>query len=213
MRHLKLVKFVLILLFKITRKVISSVKRKLCSFYTHLLFISNDIDYSSINTLGIPIVQVGRNGKCVIEEKFVIVNDAVNGTLGRCNRCKILVYPNALLKIGVNVGMSNTTIVATKSIELGNNLIIGGGTTIVDSDFHSLNPSYWHTSADELHMKSSPVRINDNVFIGMDSIILKGVTIGNNVIIAAASVVSKNIPDNEIWGGNPAVFIKKNISK
>jgi len=47
----------------------------------------------------------------------------------------------------------------------------------------------------------------------MDCIILKGVTIGNNVIIAAGSVISKDIPNNEIWGGNPAVFIKNNVSK
>jgi acetyltransferase-like isoleucine patch superfamily enzyme len=88
--------------------------------------------------------------------------------------------------------------------------MIGGGVTIVDSDFHSLNPLHWHTNADEKNMISSPVHIKDNVFIGMDSIILKGVTIGSNVIIAAGSVVFKDIPDNQIWGGNPARFIRNN---
>jgi acetyltransferase-like isoleucine patch superfamily enzyme len=112
--------------------------------------------------------------------------------------------------IGNNVGMSNTTIVATKSITIGNNIMIGGGVTIVDSDFHSLNSLHWHTNADEKNMISLPVVIKDNVFIGMDSIILKGVTIGNNVIIAAGSVVSKDLPNNQIWGGNPARFIRNN---
>ena len=69
--------------------------------------------------------------------------------------------------------------------------------------------SHWRTPLDEQFMKSRPVVIGDNVFIGMDSIILKGVTVGNGAIIAAGSVVSKDIPENEIWGGNPARFIKK----
>lgn len=49
--------------------------------------------------------------------------------------------------------------------------------------------------------------IGDNVFIGINSIILSGSNIGNNVIIGAGSVVSGRIPDNEVWGGNPAKFI------
>jgi len=88
--------------------------------------------------------------------------------------------------------------------------MIGGGVQIVDSDFHSLNAKYWFTLNDEKHMKSFPVRIGNNVFLGMGSIILKGVSIGNNSIVAAGAIVSKDIPDGEIWGGNPARFIKKN---
>lgn len=48
------------------------------------------------------------------------------------------------------------------------------------------------------------IHIGNNVVIGSDSIILYGKTIGNNVIVAAGSVVTKNIPDNEVWGGDPA---------
>ena len=54
----------------------------------------------------------------------------------------------------------------------------------------------------------SPVIIEDNVFIGARSIILKGVTIGRNSIVGAGSVVTKSIPSNQIWGGNPAKFIR-----
>jgi acetyltransferase-like isoleucine patch superfamily enzyme len=139
-----------------------------------------------------------------------LINKAKFAILGKNNRCKIVVTSGGKLVIGNNVGMSNSTIVATLSITLGNNILIGGGVTIVDTDFHSLNPSHWHTKADVENMKSSAVVINDNVFIGMNSIIGKGVTIGSNAIIAAGSVISKNIPENQIWGGNPAKFIKYN---
>lgn len=196
---------------RINKKIACSIKRRYCYYFTNVLFISNNIDYSSITTFGIPIIEVAKNGKCEIGENFACVNNAKSSTLGINRKCKLLVYENAVLKIGKNVGMSNTVIVATKSVEIGNNVMIGGGVTIVDSNFHSLNPIYWHTEYDEKYMKSTPVRIGNNVFIGMNSIILKGVAIGSNVVIAAGSVVSKDIPENQIWGGNPAAFIKNNI--
>lgn len=56
---------------------------------------------------------------------------------------------------------------------------------------------------------TKPVTIKENAFIGAHSTILKGVTIGKNSIIGACSVVTKNVPDNEIWAGNPAKFVKK----
>lgn len=55
---------------------------------------------------------------------------------------------------------------------------------------------------------TKPIVVGDNVYIGVRSIIMPGVTIGNNVIIAAGSVVTKNISDNSVWGGVPAQLIK-----
>lgn len=69
---------------------------------------------------------------------------------------------------------------------------------------HSLD-----TSKKGIHWKKSTVRIGNNCFIGANTIICSNVHIGNNVIIGAGSIVTKNIPDNEIWAGNPAKFIKK----
>ena len=59
--------------------------------------------------------------------------------------------------------------------------------------------------------RSGHVFIEKGAFIGANSIICKDVRIGRNVIIAAGSVVTKDIPDNEIWGGNPARYIKKRV--
>ena len=59
------------------------------------------------------------------------------------------------------------------------------------------------------HPKTAEVKIGNNVFIGANTIVLKGVTIGDRSIIGAGSVVTKNIPEDEIWGGNPAKFIRK----
>jgi acetyltransferase-like isoleucine patch superfamily enzyme len=158
---------------------------------------------------GMPIIEIKENGHFTFGDGLTMVNNQKFSTLGRITKCKLLVYSDANLTLGNNVAMSNTTIVATKEISIGNRVMIGGGVTIVDSDFHSMNADNWFTLKDETEMISLPVKIGNNVFIGMDSIILKGVSIGNNVRIAAASVVTQSIPDNQIWGGNPAKFIKE----
>lgn len=169
------------------------------------------IERSHIYTIGFPIID--NKGNLQIDEggKLIMVNNAKDATLGINRKCKLNIYKEATLHIKGKVRMSNTVIVATKKVTIGNNVMIGGGVTIVDSDFHSLNYNYWGTPNDEKQMKSIPVHIGNNVFIGMNTIILKGVTIGNGAVIGAGSVVSSNIPENEIWVGNPARFLKKRL--
>lgn len=180
------------------------------SLFLKLLLHYKKIHYSSITSVGFPLIQLKGRGKLSFGSNIVLINTFKASTLGENTRCKILVYDNAFLSIGNKVGMSNVTIVATKSISIGSNVMIGAGTTIIDSDFHSLNSIDWFTDQDEKKMCSKSVVIGDNVFIGMNTIILKGTTIGSNSIIAAGSVVSCSIPSNEVWGGNPARFIKEN---
>lgn len=184
--------------------------KNISSFYCKYLFRFHGINCNNFISYGIPNIQLFINSQLKIGKDFVMINNTRFSTLGKVNKCKFLIFENAKVLIGDKVGMSNCTIISKTCIELGNNLLIGGGVTIVDTDFHSLNSKDWHTIFDEKNMVSKPVFIGNNVFIGMDSIILKGVTIGSNVIIAAGSVVSSNIPSGEIWGGNPAKFIKMN---
>ena len=105
--------------------------------------------------------------------------------------------------------MSNTAIHCHKSITIGNFVNFGGGVMIFDTDFHSLD---WRDRRDGTDIQKraiAPVVIDDYAFIGADSIILKGVHIGEKSIVGAGSVVSKDIPAGEIWAGNPARFIKR----
>ena len=178
--------------------------------YVYLFCLKRKIGLHNFYSVGKPQLKV--DGKLTISNDTYItmINTAKDSTLGKSNPCKITVYKNAELSFLGKVGMSNTTIVATKKIKIGHNVMIGGGVTIVDTDFHSMSYTDWFTLNDEKNMKRKTVIIGDNVFIGMNSIILKGVTIGNGAVIGAGSVVSKNIPEGEVWAGNPAQFIKKN---
>ena len=79
----------------------------------------------------------------------------------------------------------------------------------MDTNFHSTNCRHRKDrTLDIANAKSAPVKIDDFVFVGARSIICKGVHIGEHSIISAGSVVVKDVPANEVWGGNPAVKIK-----
>lgn len=93
----------------------------------------------------------------------------------------------ASIKIGNNVGISGGSIVASKSIEIGDGTIIEANTVIIDTDFHPVkgkNRRYKKSG-----IRSAPVRIGKNVFIGMNCVILKGVSISDNATIPAGSIV------------------------
>ena len=120
-----------------------------------------------------------------------------------------IVYENAQISIGTNVGLSQSTLVAHANITIGNNVKIGGGTCIYTSDFHSLNANIRRTKNDIKSRKTSPVKIGNDVFIGAKCIILKGVEIGDRSIIGAGSVVTKSIPTYSVAVGNPCRVIRE----
>ena len=100
------------------------------------------------------------------------------------------------------------------SVQIGNNVVIGASTKINDSNDHCINylerrEERVYKDWSKLNIDHAPIVIEDDVFIGAHCIISKGVTIGARSIVAAGSVVVKSIPPDEVWGGNPARFIKK----
>lgn len=129
--------------------------------------------------------------------------------MGRNVKSAIFVKKQARLLIGDNVGMTSCCIRCSASITIGNNVKIGALTILSDSDAHSLDPNLRISKqSDAANVISKAITIGDNVFIGANCYISKGVSIGKNSIVGAFSVVTKNIPDNEIWAGNPARFIR-----
>ena len=115
-------------------------------------------------------------------------------------------FPESIIKIGANVATNNNLqIIAADTIEIGDYCLIGNSVQIIDFDAHGIDPRERRSSIG----KVSPVKIGKNVWIGNRVIILKGVTIGNNSIVAAGSVVTAgDYPPDSIIGGNPARIIK-----
>jgi len=158
-----------------------------CRFYGRLHF--RRVEYSTIAIgddctfrSGVRSNLIGLNRPCMIS------------TLRR----------DAAIRIGSGCGMSGTVIGAAQCIEVGNSVLIGANTTITDTDWHGTAPADRRKEG-----ASEPVIIEDNVLIGMNCIVLKGVTIGRNSIIGAGSVVTRSIPENVVAGGNPARILKE----
>jgi acetyltransferase-like isoleucine patch superfamily enzyme len=93
-------------------------------------------------------------------------------------------------------------IAAVKEISIGDNTIIGIQTVIYDTDWHGI---------DGAKVKVEPVSIGKNVWIGARAIILKGVKIGDNAVVAAGSVVTHDVEANTLVAGNPAGFVKNTM--
>lgn len=116
--------------------------------------------------------------------------------------------PSAAVRIGAHTGMNGISLTArSRTISIGENCRIGPNVVIVDSDYHAPWPPRQRRDKPGFE-EDADVTIEDNVWIGMNALILKGVTIGRNSIIGAGSVVSRDIPPDCLAAGVPARKVK-----
>ena len=206
---LKKSRMIFIYIFKLLRFFQFHIAPYFFTIYTRIYLWLNGVEFYSLKSNGIPFVNLAITGEIIIGKNFKINNNIISCQSGYNGKCRIEVHKNAKLLIGDNVGISATTITCFSNIIIENNVNLGVGVHIYDTDFHSINPEQrLNSQSDKMFKKNSPIVIEENVFVGAHSIILKGVRIGQNAVIGAGSVVTKNVPQNEIWAGNPARFIK-----
>lgn len=195
--------------YKMIGFVTNRVSRLIFQLISFLLFKINKIDFENgFVSNGIPILSV--QGIFKVGKNFKINNTINTNPIGRNHKCMFVVRKDAQLIMGNDVGMSGTTIVCQKGITIGNNVKFGGNVCVYDTDFHALDPNMRKDAQYDMKKTSKKeVNIDDNVFVGAHTTILKGVSIGENSIIGACSVVTKDVPSNQIWAGNPARFIRE----
>ncbi len=129
-------------------------------------------------------------------------------------RTSISTEEEAVIEIGSDSYIANASIVAAKRITIGSRVFVAGGVTIVDCDFHPLDPAARLADTIALApgadrskrqpLEIRPVTIGDDVWIGYNATVLKGVTIGNGAIVYPGSVVLRDVPDGVTVVGNPA---------
>jgi acetyltransferase-like isoleucine patch superfamily enzyme len=138
-----------------------------------------------------------------------IVSSSLRSTISLFTRVKISVFWDATVSIGNGVALNGTCITCrSTSISIGEGSMCAPNVIIVDSDFHAPWPPE-NRICNMGYERDSSVEIGRNVWIGMGSMVLKGVTIGDNSIIAAGSVVDTDIPPNVLAGGVPAKVIRE----
>ena len=153
---------------------------------------------------GYPFIRVGgRNSRIEIGENFTAISRIKDNSIGVPHKVVIrTVADGAEIVIGRDVGVSGCVISATKSIRIGDRVLIGSGALIFDSDLHPLETGIRHGRG-----ACAPIVIEDDVFIGARAIVLKGVTIGKGSIVGAGAVVTNDVPAGVHVGGNPAKVI------
>ena len=161
---------------------------------------------SPIQLFGHPVCSLYPGSSISLGSHVTLDSSLRANPLGGSSPCVLrTMTPTARLTLGDRVGLSSSTIVAGNSIEIGEDTILGAGSMVLDNDFHAIGSGFsWLT---EYSKNSKPVKIGRGCFIGARSIILKGVTLGDRVVIGAGSVVTKDVPAYTIAAGNPARIV------
>jgi acetyltransferase-like isoleucine patch superfamily enzyme len=115
--------------------------------------------------------------------------------------------PQLIVGDRVSINYRNLMSIA-KSITIGDHTMIAGGVSLFDNISHPVSPALRLAHQPISAEDAAPIVIGKNCWIGLNSIILRGVTIGDNSIVAAGAVVTKSVPPNTIVAGNPAVPVK-----
>lgn len=159
-----------------------------------------------LHLFGRPIIQRHRGSRICLGRGVVLNSHKCSNPLAP-NHPVVLATrtSNAQLVIGDNTGITGGTICSATSVALGSRVSIGANCVITDTDFHPLH--YLDRQIDTKNGASRPVVIEDDVFIGMNVLVLKGVKIGRGSVIGAGSVVTKDIPPLSKAAGNPAKVV------
>ena len=154
---------------------------------------------------GVPILRRFPNSHIAVGRRCTFRSSKRSNLCGINRPCYICtIHPESLISIGEECGFSATVISAALSISIGSRVLCGANTTITDTDWHALAPE----GRAEASAAMAPVVIEDDVWLGTDVIVLKGVTIGRNTVVAAGSIVVKSLPPNVLAAGRPAKVLR-----
>jgi acetyltransferase-like isoleucine patch superfamily enzyme len=152
-------------------------------------------------------LRVHRTGSIRIGDHCRIQSGFAGNPVGGGCRMALWVGPGARLQIGNRVGLSNSTIVCQRSVSVEDDVFLGGDCKVYDTDFHSLLAGV-RARPGNPGVRTAPVVIGRGAFVGGHSIVLKGVTIGEEAVVGAGSVVRAAVPARQVWAGNPAVHLR-----
>ncbi|WP_339921728.1 acyltransferase [uncultured Flavobacterium sp.] len=196
-------RFIIKILFYIYRKLIYYCVNHVWLRIIKWRFVNLNIK-GEIKLYGFPLFEI--YGETSIGSETAFISSTKYNPAGLFKPCNIYVAKEGVLNIGLGCGLSGVTIVCWNKIDIGDYVGLGANVSLWDTDFHGIKNSERVNSS---LVSTGAIKIGNYAWIGGNSIILKGVTIGDRSVVGAGSVVTKNIPQDEIWAGNPAKFIRK----
>lgn len=154
---------------------------------------------------GLPIWQRHPLSVIIVGEGCTFTSNRITNLFGIDRPCIISTHTKAArIEIGQRCGFSGTVIGAAQQVRVGNDVLCGANTLITDFDWHAIDPAMRRAGTPN----SNPVIIENNVWLGANVMVMKGVTIGKNSVIGAGSIVTADIPANVIAAGIPCKVLK-----
>jgi acetyltransferase-like isoleucine patch superfamily enzyme len=187
----------------------NEIRRLLCWPYIRTSFLINGISWKrDWRILGAPIIQRFPGSSIRLGERVIMRSWRTSNPVAPYHPVFLSTRTaGAEIIVGDDFGISGGSIIALERVIIGSRVLIGSNCLIADTDFHPLD-----SMARIEHPKdapSLPVEIGDDVFIGTQTIVLKGTRIGSGSIIGAGSVVAGDIPPGTIAAGNPVQVIRR----
>lgn len=185
----------------------SKVITFLASPFLKIILILNGVKYGKgIRVFGIPRIE--NKGSIILGNKMRLISAKCGYNSGNIAGGVFLrTSKSGKIVTGDEVYLNGTSIISEECITLGNRIMIGANTVIMDTNSHNVPYQNRLKRWDKIRRKA--VVIEDDVWIGANCFIMKGVRIGKGSIIGAGSVVNIEVKPFSIYAGNPAVFIKE----
>ena len=164
-----------------------------------------------LKTTGSCYFKLRKEGSITLADHVTLLAGWRSNLVGISNPVRIETLGNGTICIGNNTGGSGVVISSRSAIKIGDHVCMGANVRIADHDFHPLDPLKRRLARRESDksVSTEPIKIGNDVFIGTNSIILKGVCIGERTIVAAGSVIFRGkYPSDCIFAGNPAKIVK-----
>lgn len=181
---------------------------RIVGLFFKMIYFHSIIGIKDCKIIGFPIIVKVKSAEIRLAENVSINSNKRLYHLNMHSVVKLMAdAPNSKIYIGSNTRINGACIHAQNRIEIGKNCLIASNVQIMDSNGHELS---FNDVENRINTRDIPeeVIIGDNVWIGANSIVLPGVHIGNGSVIAAGSVVVKDVPPMSLYGGNPARLIK-----
>lgn len=143
-----------------------------------------------------------RGRPSIVNQGDMLIGDRVR-LVSTVATLELVTLPGAVLEIGNNVFINyGSSLVASRHVKVGNDCLIGTHVMVMDCDFHRVEDKRWDTTGE-------PTVLEDRVWLGNRSIVLKGVTIGHDAVVAAGSVVTRSVEPRTVVAGVPARVIRR----
>jgi Serine acetyltransferase len=194
-------------IYKGVRKIYHGIRNLVERLHCHIALKGNNASHSSFSSTGIRYICVAIGGARILGKNFSVHNGRRGNPITHSKPCTSFTGGRTTLTVGDNLRGSQTATPCHIELQIGNNVKIGGGSCIYDTDFDALNLGLETNPSTNFKNKIGRLIAGNNVFIGTAINILKRVAIGDNSIVGKTSIANKDIPANEFWTTREARFI------